>query len=204
MAPRGVHISFPRAWSAGPSGGESSPAWASLTSVRTVLLGHLPAEFEALLERRRVLGQDLFDEVWEGEYHMAPAPHPWHGIVDCSVAVALAPYAEAAGLVGSGPFNLGSSDDYRVPDGGYHRTAPNATFVATAAVVVEVVSPDDETFAKFGFYAARGVDELIVADPVARLVRCWRRTGDAYKEVDGSEMIGVTMTALQAAIRWPT
>ena len=25
-----------------------------------------PAEFEALLERRRGLGQDLFDEVWDG------------------------------------------------------------------------------------------------------------------------------------------
>ena len=25
-----------------------------------------PVEFEQLLERRRVLGQDLLDEVWEG------------------------------------------------------------------------------------------------------------------------------------------
>jgi hypothetical protein len=28
-----------------------------------------PTEFEALLERRRQLGQDLFDEVWEGVLH---------------------------------------------------------------------------------------------------------------------------------------
>jgi hypothetical protein len=31
--------------------------------------------------------------------------------------------------------------------------------VATAAVVVEVVSPDDETCERFGFYAAHGVDD---------------------------------------------
>ena len=32
-----------------------------------------PAEFEALLERRRQLGQDLLDEVWEGVYVMNAA-----------------------------------------------------------------------------------------------------------------------------------
>ena len=45
----------------------------------------------------------------------------------------------------------------------------------TAAVVVEVVSPDDETYEKSGFYAAHGVDELIVADPAGRSLSedCW-------------------------------
>jgi hypothetical protein len=33
-----------------------------------------PVEFEALLERRRRLGQDLYDEVWNGVLHMNPAP----------------------------------------------------------------------------------------------------------------------------------
>jgi hypothetical protein len=38
--------------------------------VRTVVLGPRRPELEALLERRRALGQDLFDEVWAGDYHM--------------------------------------------------------------------------------------------------------------------------------------
>jgi len=41
--------------------------------MRTVLL-EPPAEVRAWLARRRELGQDLYDEVWEGEYHVAPAP----------------------------------------------------------------------------------------------------------------------------------
>lgn len=32
-----------------------------------------PMEFEALLERRRKLGQDLLDEVWDGIYHKRSA-----------------------------------------------------------------------------------------------------------------------------------
>jgi hypothetical protein len=76
---------------------------------------------------------------------MAPAPHPAHGFVANELAVGLAPFARAASLVGTGPFNLGEPDDYRVPDGGYHRSLPATVWVSTAVIVVEVVSPDDET-----------------------------------------------------------
>ena len=41
--------------------------------VRTVVLGPPPAEISALIARRHALGLDTHDEVWEGEYHMAPA-----------------------------------------------------------------------------------------------------------------------------------
>ena len=104
---------------------------------------------------------------------------------------------------GRGPFNLGVPDDYRVPDGGYHRTAPGSTFVATAALVVEVVSPDDETFAKFDFYAAHGVEELVVADPQARRVRCWQQAPGGYEERDRSDVLGVVMATVESGIRWP-
>ncbi len=53
----------------------------------------------------------MFDEVWEGEYHMSAAAHPAHGYVDHSLAVVLDPYAKAAGLVATGPFNLGRPED---------------------------------------------------------------------------------------------
>jgi hypothetical protein len=50
--------------------------------LRTVVLGQPPVEVEAFLERRRALGQDRFDEVWEGVHHVAPASHAWHGYLD--------------------------------------------------------------------------------------------------------------------------
>jgi Uma2 family endonuclease len=171
--------------------------------MKTVVLGPPPQELEALIERRKRLGIDTYDEVWEGSYHMAPAAHPSHGYVDRALAVLLAPYAQAAGLVGTGPFNLGQPDDYRVPDGGYHRALPSTVWVPTAAVVVEVVSPDDETYDKFGFYADHAVDEVIVADPEQRVVRCWRLEGGAYVEVAESRLLAVTADAITGSIDWP-
>ena len=75
-----------------------------------------PAEFEALLERRRRLGQDLFDEVWEGVLHMNPAPSGRHGDLESQLHVLLSPLAKHAGLRMRGQFNLGQDSDYRVPD----------------------------------------------------------------------------------------
>jgi len=82
-----------------------------LHGVKTVVLGPRPAEPEALIARRRRLGQDLYDEVWEGSYHVVPAPHRAHGFVENELAIPLAPAATAVGLVGTGPFNLGEPED---------------------------------------------------------------------------------------------
>ena len=38
-------------------------------------------------------------------------------------------------------------------------------WLSTAAMVVEVVSPHDESWLKFDHYAAHGVDEVLIADP---------------------------------------
>ena len=45
-----------------------------------------PPELTALLERRRKLGLDTFDEVWEGEYHLASAADVSHGWLDDELA----------------------------------------------------------------------------------------------------------------------
>jgi hypothetical protein len=113
--------------------------------VRTIVLGPQPAELEALLARRRSLGLDTHDEVWEGDYHMAPAAHASHGWLDDQLAVLLHPLARDAGLGGTGAFNLGAPGDFRVPDRGYHRVRPATTWLSTAAIVVEIESPHDET-----------------------------------------------------------
>jgi Uma2 family endonuclease len=174
-----------------------------MTVVKTVVLGPRPGVLQDFLDRRRALGQDLFDEVWEGVYHVAPAPHFRHGYVDNLLAVLLGPSAKAAGLVGTGPFNLGDEDDFRVPDGGYHRNPVPAVWMATAAVVVEVVSPDDETWAKFDFYARHDVDEICVADPFARELRWFALAGPSYEEVGHSALLDVAVADLAGQIEWP-
>lgn len=171
--------------------------------VRTVVVGDRPRELEELIARRRALGQDLFDEVWNGEYHMTPGPSVRHARVDRELARLLDPGRRRAGLVDTGIFNLGDNDNYRVPDGGLHRGRPVGVYVPTAAVVVEVLSPGDETYDKFPFYAEHGVDELIVADPEARIVQMWRLGDDAYTETDRSELLEVTAAELTREIDWP-
>jgi hypothetical protein len=111
-----------------------------------VVLDPPPSELEALIERRRGLGQDRHDEVWNGALHMIRAPSGPHAVLTAQLAELLGPVARAAGLVTSGDFNLGEhQDDFRVPDLGIHRRAPTGVWVPTAAIVVEVVSPGDET-----------------------------------------------------------
>jgi Uma2 family endonuclease len=162
-----------------------------------------PAEFEALLERRRALGQDRYDEVWKGEYHMAPAPHSSHGYIGGQLAVLLHPLAQRAGLIDTGPFNLGGPDDYRVPGRGLLRAVPTTTYLPTAAVVVEIVSPGDETWQKLDFYAAHSVDELLVADPAKRSVTCLVLHAGRYLEAEASRLLGIGSAKLAEQIDWP-
>src|SRR5947209_16469162 len=110
----------------------------SLERMPTLVRDPQPAEFEALLERRHRLGQDLMDEVWNGVYVMNPAPAGRHAEVVQQLAEILGAPARAAGLVPMvSIFNLGEPDDYRVPDGGLLRERPGEAAVSlpSAALV---------------------------------------------------------------------
>ncbi len=179
----------------------------SLRVMRTVVLGP-NADVEALIERRRSLGQDRFDEVWNGDYHMGPWRTGPHAFVDAEMVGLLGPLAKVAGLYVTTGFNLGAGpNNFRVPDGGCHRERPCGTWVPTAAVVWEILSPDDETYAKFDFYAAHGVEEIIVADPNTRTVRCFRlmpssSPSGSYTESEWSDLLGIGAAHLAAEIDW--
>jgi hypothetical protein len=171
--------------------------------MRTVVLGARPKELEALIADRRATGADLYDEVWEGDYHMNPAPRKSHAGLDDEIAAALRPHAKRLGLLPTGIFNLGEPDDFRVPDRGLHRSHEDLVWCPTAALVVEILSPDDEAWAKLPFYAAREVDEVVIADPAERTVVWLERDGDRYCRVDRSALLGVEVAEIVAAIDWP-
>ena len=100
--------------------------------------------------------------------------------------------------------NLGRPDDYRVPDGGLHRSRAWGVYAATAALVVEIISPGDETWEKLPFYAAHHVDELLIIDPDARGVH-WlalEQPGD-YRPVERSGLIDLGAALLAEQIDWP-
>jgi Putative restriction endonuclease len=171
--------------------------------VKTVVVGPRPPELEAVIARRHALGQDTHDEVWEGDYHMAPAAHPWHGYLVAQLLDVLKPWAERAGLVRLDAFNLGDAGDYRVPDIGLLRSLPDRSFVPTAAFVVEVVSAGDESWEKFDFYAARGIDEVLIADPEDRELTLFGRVADGYERRHSSEVLGARLPELADGLHWP-
>jgi Uma2 family endonuclease len=173
--------------------------------VATLVLDPYAFELEALMERRRVSGLDRLDEVWEGVLHMVPAPSFKHARIAHQLAVALDGPARAAGLIPAmGEFNLGDSDhDYRVPDGGLHRAGADGVWLHTAAVVVEIVSPEDETWKKLPFYAAHEVDEVLILDPAERAVHWLGLADGEYRPIERSGVIDLGPAELAGKIDWP-
>ena len=175
-----------------------------LAPMQSVLFTQTTPELEALLERRRALGQDTFDEVWEGEYRVVPGPGGVHSDVDSQVTALLRAPARAAGLWPLTQSNIGPADlDYRVPDQVVLRERSAAAYHATAAIVVEILSPRDRSYEKFDFYLRHGVEEILIVDPYRRAVEWYAATPDGFTRVDRSALLDLMEQALAAAIDWP-
>jgi Uma2 family endonuclease len=172
--------------------------------MRTLVLDPASAGLDAVLERRRRAGADRRDEVWEGVYHVVPGPSGPHADVDSQLAALLRPLAVAAGLTSSGQFNLGESEqDFRVPDGGLHRDRPGGAWQHTAALVFEIVSPGDESWEKLPYYAARGLDEVLIVNPQERSVSWLALHQGEYRPIDRSGLIALGADELAEQLDWP-
>lgn len=171
----------------------------------TLVLGGPPPELRSLIERRRRAGVDRLDEVWEGIHHMVPAPSSEHARIAHQLAVVLDAPARLTGLIPAmHEFNLGESEqDFRVPDGGLLRPGSAGVWLPTAALVVEILSPGDETWQKLPFYAAHAVDEVLIVDPSQRTVAWLGLRGDRYDPVERSGLIELGAVALAEQIDWP-
>jgi hypothetical protein len=175
----------------------------SLGSMPTLVKDPPPAGFEELLERRRRLGQDLFDEVWDGVLHVNPAPHSRHGKVGAQLAALL---YEPGPRARAGPER---SDEPRRAGG-----LPGSRSSA-AADARRRVSPDrgargrdrlpgDDTWRKLDFYAAHHVDGLLIVDPEKRHVDWLGPTaaGD-YAPLERSNLIDGGPAELSGRLNWP-
>lgn len=172
--------------------------------MRALLLDSPASGLEDLLERRRRSGLDRNDEVWEGVLHMVPAPSGPHSSVEWQLARLLGPLAEQADLHAGGQFNLGAGEhDYRVPDGGLHRAPPLVTWYPTAALVLEIVSPGDESWEKLPFYATHGVDEVLIVDPQQRSVDWLALEDGEYAPIERSGLVELGPQELAQQLDWP-
>jgi Uma2 family endonuclease len=171
----------------------------------TLVLDPLPAELDALLERRHQLDLDRRDEVWEGVLHMIPPPSVEHERVAMRLVRVLGPVADTGGLEIMGAIGIGTGkDDYRVPDLALLRPGFAPQWNETAALLIEIVSPGDKSWEKLGFYAAHHVDELLIIDPQKRSVDWLALEAGEYRPVERSRLIELGSEELVAHLDWRT
>lgn len=167
---------------------------------------------ERLLEQRRRMGADVFDEVWEGVLHMVPPPSSHHQRLGARLVANLLPLAEARGLVTLYETALRRKgtgwDDYRVPDliVARHEHVSDEAVEGPALLVVEILSPGDETYDKLGFFAELGVEEVLVVEPLTKAVELFVLRGGrlvaALPDGDGTvtlSSLGLRVCTLETA-----
>lgn len=168
---------------------------------------------ESILVERRMTGADRRDEMWDGELHMVPPASDRHQDVSGQLFLTLAPLAKDRGLLARielGLFRPGVDNDYRVPDQMYARPEVRSErgIEGPASLVVEILSPHDETYAKLGFFGSIGVAEVLVIDPKSMTVELFTNRDGAVVPVapaaDGVHTIsslGVTVHTVDGRLR---
>ncbi len=165
---------------------------------------------KALLDERRRLGLDGRDEMWNGVLHVVPPAGGPHQRLSGMFFLAVAPRAEGRDLVPLFETGLfGDESDYRVPDLLFCRPEHLSERGAEGAeAVVEIRSPDDESYAKLGFYAGRGVREVLVLHPQGRRVELFRRVDERLLPVSTdargavvSDVLGISLATVDGVLR---
>jgi Uma2 family endonuclease len=134
-----------------------------------------PRDAEALLQRRKALGLDRHDEVWDGVYVMAPLADDEHqGLVGQLVAILMI-LIEWPGLGKVRPgVNISDRDEdwtenYRIPDAAVFLEGSSARnrythWVGGPDWAAEIRSPGDRSREKLDFYASVSTRELLIVD----------------------------------------
>ncbi len=158
--------------------------------VKAVMLDVSPE----VLARRKLTGVDRRDELWEGVWHMAPAPSREHQRILDELIVFLLPLLKRAGRgtlhSGINVFDEASrSENYRIPDvtfvaaGRESVLAEDGTRGGAPDAVIEIRSPEDESYDKLPFFASLGVREVIIIDRDTKKPEIYRLAGSQYLAV---------------------
>lgn len=166
------------------------------------------------IARRRETGLDTHDEWWEGVYRVVTGPSPEHGEIAVLLGAWLQRLASTLGLRTAAPVNIGTDGlDAKVPDLAVYRPDTPRTspaFLATAVLVVEILSPKEVPGEKLAFYAGVGIGEYLEIDPQSRSIRLLVRHRNDWQPAVASPALGFTVVsgALDAGghryeVDWP-
>jgi Uma2 family endonuclease len=151
---------------------------------------------ESILAQRRARGQDRWDEVWDGVWHMAPAPNIEHQRIEAELLIVFKEVVERGGLglvfheVNVADRERGM-EDFRIPDLVVvlpeSRAQVRETFIAGGPdFIVEIHSPGDETYEKLPWYAGQGVREALIIHRDSKAQTLYRLEGGQLIEVASS------------------
>jgi Uma2 family endonuclease len=152
-------------------------------------------ELKRLIRRRRRLGHDRFDEVWDGVYFMSPQPNTEHFVLAgllTHVLLSAINRDRVIAITPGGNLSDRSEDwtkNFRCPDvlvflKGNRAEDRGSHWFGGPDFAIEIISPRDRSREKFDFYASVGVGELLLVDR-----RPWRL--ELYRLADGVyELIG--------------
>jgi Uma2 family endonuclease len=134
-----------------------------------------PYVSDRLLRERRERGIDVYDEVWQGVYIMAPPPNDEHQDIEISLVEPLVEVVKKSGLgVVRMRINLASDpndwkNDYRISDivvflNGSEAVCHDTYWSGPPDFLVEIISPYDKTREKLSFFSKLGTRELLLVD----------------------------------------
>ena len=150
-----------------------------------------PEQFKRLLRRRRAMGGDLYDEVWDGVYVMSPLADNQHQKIglDLATAFKMADLGEPEVQIFHGT-NVsdrreGWRKNYRCPDvavflPGNPAEDRGTHWLGGPDFAVEILSPRDRSRKKFDFYAKVGVRELLFVERQPWRLELYRRDAEGW------------------------
>ncbi len=155
-----------------------------MASMRAVLVDVSQAE----LARRRAIGADRWDEMWDGVLHTAPAPSREHQRMLGELIAFLLPSFKRIGRGTIHPeINViddsSAEENYRIPDLTFVAAGRERILVEDGVrgggpdAVIEIRSPGDESYEKLPFYARLGVREVVILDRDSKRPEVYRLAG---------------------------
>jgi Uma2 family endonuclease len=173
-----------------------------------------PHQIKRIIRRRRLMGGDRYDEVWDGVYVLAPLADNVHQEIAGSLTAAL---KEAAAIPGGRFFpgvNVSDRADdwrqnFRCPDVAVYLPGNPAEdreshWLGGPDFAVEVISPYDRSRKKFEFYAKVGVRELLLVSRKPWRLELYRQDAGTWTKVgvaDVSSANSIRSDVLNADLR---
>jgi Uma2 family endonuclease len=156
----------------------------------------MPSLLPDVQAMRKRTGADRWDEMWEGVLHMPPMPNRDHqdleGCLESYLRFHWAPTCQGKVYHQINVASIGGwMHNYRIPDlvlllPQRFAIDRNEYFEGAPDVVVEIRSPDDETYEKLPFYRDLGVPEVWIIERDTRIPEMHVLKRGRYKKLSAT------------------